>query len=87
MIETNLSAKSNQTLQAVQSDTRISKEAQIEQLKSHLKAIEEKKNWILQDPVRIQEANQSGWFDQMKETTELLTQQIKDLTEIKSEHP
>jgi hypothetical protein len=86
-IETNLRSKSTQTTTIAQPASDISNSTKIDQLKEHLNAIEEKKKWILQDPQRIQEANESGWFDQMKKTSEEITLQLKELVELRSEHP
>lgn len=86
-IETNLRSKSTPSTTIAQPASGISNLTKIEQLTDHLNAIEEKKKWILQDPQRIQEANESGWFDQMKRTSEEITLQLKELVELRSEHP
>ena len=37
----------------------------IDIINTHLSAIESKRNWINEDPKRIEEAKENDWFDQM----------------------
>ena len=61
----------------IQAENQLSLEeitASIDQINTHLRAIEEKREWIYADQQRISEANENNWFEQMKATEkELLT--------------
>lgn len=69
----------------IQAENQLSLEeiaVSIDQINTHLRAIEEKREWIYADQQRISEANENNWFEQMKATEKELLSRRNELNAI-----
>lgn len=78
-IEHNLVSSTQSNQQAKDELTNVEIHEKIKLIQDHLLAIESKRNWINEDPQRIQEAKENNWFEQVGATEKALLEKRSEL--------